>query len=243
MNKPHHPRRWTSRSAREIRWYVEEMLLNIWLSRVTEILLWVYRINLKILLFKKIGTLEVLSFFFFFALLFIKTIPFFFLHPRTWLLILERKERREREGEKHWCEREISVGCLLLPHNLAMCPERELNLLVQGMTLQQTEPHQSRLYLEDLWCTKKVFVLWESKQNTGRWLAASISCNHRREVYRFSADMQKARSAFPGRHGDKGGFTYVAEGALCTKQVAKISVILGHQQDFPGKGSHQRAFL
>ena len=38
---------------------------------------------------------------------------FFYLHPRTWLLILEKAEGKEREGEKYQCEREISINCFL----------------------------------------------------------------------------------------------------------------------------------
>ena len=49
--------------------------------------------------------------------------------------IVTRQEGREAEkGEKYHCEREISIGCLLIcvptgdqTHNLGMCPDWELN--------------------------------------------------------------------------------------------------------------------
>ena len=54
-------------------------------------------------------------------------------HPRICLLILESEEGREKE--KHWCERDTSIGCLLFcsptrerTHNLGTCPDWESNL-------------------------------------------------------------------------------------------------------------------
>ena len=60
-----------------------------------------------------------------------------------------------REGEKHWCEREALIGCLLyvplqgLKHNLGMYPDQGLNLtgnwtcdlLLHRMMLQPSEAH------------------------------------------------------------------------------------------------------
>ena len=52
----------------------------------------------------------------------------------------EKGRERETEREKHWCERETVIGCLLLftptwdrTQNLSMCPEQELNLWSLGL--------------------------------------------------------------------------------------------------------------
>ena len=66
----------------------------------------------------------------------------------------ERGREGEREGEKHWCERETSVSCLLSDpwsltrdwtHNLGMCPDQESNQWPFSLqdNAQPMEPHQS----------------------------------------------------------------------------------------------------
>ena len=86
---------------------------------------------------------------------------FFNPHPRAHLLILERGDQREREGEKHWCEEETLANCLWYTPRLetsCMCPHQEPNwqqacaltgnwihnLSVYRTTLQPSEPHQPR---------------------------------------------------------------------------------------------------
>ena len=70
-----------------------------------------------------------------------------------YLFFRERGRAGEREGEKHQCERETPIGCLLyMPQysidrtrNPGMCLHQELNQ--QPFALQDdaqpTEPHQS----------------------------------------------------------------------------------------------------
>ena len=62
----------------------------------------------------------------------------------------ERGRKGEREGEKHRCERDTSIGCLLYLSllwdrtcNLGTCPGQESNprRFGYGMTFQSTEPH------------------------------------------------------------------------------------------------------
>ena len=71
----------------------------------------------------------------------------------TLSLILERERKGEREREKHRCEGEVSISCLLVcapagdrTRNLGMCPDHESNqkydLSVYGKALQPTEQHQ-----------------------------------------------------------------------------------------------------
>ena len=56
-------------------------------------------------------------------------------HPRTFFsLLLEREKGRDREIEKYRCEKESSIGCLLVHTltgdrtcNWSMCPDWELN--------------------------------------------------------------------------------------------------------------------
>ena len=78
--------------------------------------------------------------------------PLFSSHPRTCLLLSERREGGEREEEKPWCEREASIGCLsyapdwepnLQPRHVS-CPRIELthDLSVYRRTLQPTEPNE-----------------------------------------------------------------------------------------------------
>ena len=62
----------------------------------------------------------------------------------------DRGREGEREGKKHQCVRDISIGCLSLAptrdpvHNPGMCPDWEVNqrpFSLQAST-QSTEPHQ-----------------------------------------------------------------------------------------------------
>ena len=90
---------------------------------------------------------------------------FFNPHPRMCLLILERKEGKERE--RNIDVRETSIGCLLYTPQLGIEPatlecaltqNQTHNLLVYGMMLQPTEPPgQSCMLLvlktlSSLWC-------------------------------------------------------------------------------------------
>ena len=63
------------------------------------------------------------------------------------------RKHGEREGEKHWCARETSIGCLLhaprvdLALNLGMYPDWELNRwhFASQAGSQSAEPHQPEL--------------------------------------------------------------------------------------------------
>ena len=83
-------------------------------------------------------------------LLFIYLFIYLFINyprSRTFFFIAFRKRGGEREGEKHWCERETSTW---LPPGMHPQPgiksDWELNhdLLVYRITLQPTKPHQLR---------------------------------------------------------------------------------------------------
>ena len=55
---------------------------------------------------------------------------FFYLFLNILFIFRERGREGEREGEKHQCERETSIGCLLYmppPPNPGMCPDQESN--------------------------------------------------------------------------------------------------------------------
>ena len=62
-----------------------------------------------------------------------------------------RGRKGEREGEKHWCERETLIGCILyalsqgLTHSPGMCPDQEPNRWPLSLweEVQPNEPHQS----------------------------------------------------------------------------------------------------
>ena len=74
---------------------------------------------------------------------------FFHPHPRTWLLILERGEKRKRERQTSMLKRNIDqlpLPCVPTRDwtcNPGMCTARNrtTNGLVYGMMLQPTEPH------------------------------------------------------------------------------------------------------
>ena len=63
----------------------------------------------------------------------------------------ERGKEGERKGEKHWCVREMSIGCFLdapaghLARNPGMCPDWASNQWPFALwdDAQPTEPHQS----------------------------------------------------------------------------------------------------
>ena len=63
---------------------------------------------------------------------FLLSFSFFHLHPSTFLHFTQRERKGERK--KHQCEREISIGCLLISaltrdqtQNLSMFPDQEFN--------------------------------------------------------------------------------------------------------------------
>ena len=112
----------------------------------------------------------------------------------------ERGREGEREGEKHWCERETSIGCLLY------APDWEPNLQPRhvpwlGIELatflsarwhQSTEPHQlghllfllkSYLYLK-----KKKLLTWEIRGWIRREeiFLGRISCRVHLSLYIFA---------------------------------------------------------
>ena len=68
----------------------------------------------------------------------------------------ERGSEGEREGEKHQCARETSIGCLSciptgdLAHNPGMCPDWESNQRLFGSQVitRSTEPHQPGRFLK-----------------------------------------------------------------------------------------------
>ena len=69
-----------------------------------------------------------------------------------YLLILEREEGREREGEKHWCERETSIGCLSYAPRLRTKP-----------TIKACTPHRA--------CAPQPFSLWDDAPTSWATLA------------------------------------------------------------------------
>ena len=83
------------------------------------------------------------------------------------LIDLQREEKGGREGEKHQCERETSIGCLLYGPQLwtkpatqtcALMGNRTVDLLVYGMMSQPTKPHRPGLSLNFLSATFSLFV-------------------------------------------------------------------------------------
>ena len=81
----------------------------------------------------------------------VRPVSFFFLiltHGHFFPLLLEKEEerqkdreiRRETQRERHWCDRETSVGCLIVHYptgditcNLDICPDLESNLWPFGL--------------------------------------------------------------------------------------------------------------
>ena len=85
---------------------------------------------------------------------------FTYLFNFKWFYVFwERATKVEREGAKHQCARETSIGCLLRAPQLGTWPTTQACALTGNQNrrsfgprdVQSTEPHQSGL-LSSFWC-------------------------------------------------------------------------------------------